>query len=236
MKFLKWISLALLASIAGLAGVYYWYTSNPYQPVPAMYDAIEQLGEFEPIIERQYIHYPAVGQAQANIVLIPGGLVAADAYRYLAVKLSSEQYNVTIVKPTRHLAIMSPNRPLHHLHSTLPNFMVGHSLGGTVAAMHGKQELGITGIVLLASYGVNPVDVPVLSVVASNDTILDPVRYEQSQANYTAGFQELVIEGGNHGQFGWYGEQEGDGEARINVREQQDYVVDAVLDFIDDNL
>lgn len=235
MKFLKWISLALLASVAGLAGVYYWYTSDPYQPLPAMYDAIEQLDTAVPKDERQYIHYTAQGEPQANIVLIPGGLVTPEAYQYLAASLAAEQFNVTIVKATRNLAIMSANRPLNHLHNTLPNYLVGHSLGGTVAAMHGQKELGVAGIVLLASYGVNPVNVPVLSIVASNDEVLDPVRYEQSQANYTAGFKEVVMTGGNHGQFGWYGEQEGDGAASISVLEQHQGVVNAITEFINSN-
>lgn len=232
MKFLKWISLALLASVAALAGVYYWYTANPYQPLPAMYSAIESLNTPAPSDERQYIHYPAVGDAQANLVLIPGGLVTPQSYQYLAALLSAQQYNVTIVKSTRNLAIMSPNRALNHLHSSLPNYLVGHSLGGTVAAMQGQKELGVSGIVLLASYGVNPVNVPVLSIVASNDTVLDPLRYKDANANYSAGFEEVVITGGNHGQFGWYGDQEGDGVASISVQEQHQRVVTEVVKFV----
>ncbi|WP_119395710.1 alpha/beta hydrolase [Salinibius halmophilus] len=230
MKVLKWVSVALLAAIAGLAGYYFWYTANPYQALPEMR---EQISNPELRSEgRNYIRYSPEGEPLANLVFIPGGLVEAEAYEYLAASWAEQQIRVTIVKPTRNLAIMSPNQALEHLSGEAPNFLVGHSLGGTVAAMNGQAELGVDGVVLLASYGVSPVDVPVLSIVASNDQILDSVRYQDSQANYTAGFSELTIDGGNHGYFGWYGEQEGDGEARINVWEQQDYVVDAVLDFV----
>ena len=39
----------------------------------------------------------------------------------------------------------------------------------------------------------------------------------------------MEIEGGNHAQFGWYGEQAGDGEATISPAEQQDQTVAATL-------
>jgi hypothetical protein len=37
------------------------------------------------------------------------------------------------------------------------------------------------------------------------------------------------IEGGNHAQFGWYGEQSGDNPATISREAQQAQVVDATL-------
>ena len=43
---------------------------------------------------------------------------------------------------------------------------------------------------------------------------------------------EVVIDGGNHSQFGNYGFQKGDGEARISREEQEDRTVEAILNFL----
>jgi hypothetical protein len=42
----------------------------------------------------------------------------------------------------------------------------------------------------------------------------------------------VIIPGGNHAQFGDYGEQRGDPPATIGRGEQQDIAVGAILDFL----
>jgi hypothetical protein len=42
----------------------------------------------------------------------------------------------------------------------------------------------------------------------------------------------VVIDGGNHGQFGWYGAQSGDGVATISREEQQKQADNATVDFL----
>jgi hypothetical protein len=43
----------------------------------------------------------------------------------------------------------------------------------------------------------------------------------------------IVIEGGNHPQFGYYGPQKGDGKASISLLEQQKITVDEILALIE---
>lgn len=43
-------------------------------------------------------------------------------------------------------------------------------------------------------------------------------------------YYEYAIEGGNHAQFGNYGEQKGDGAALISAEEQQQQAVQFILD------
>ena len=45
-------------------------------------------------------------------------------------------------------------------------------------------------------------------------------------------FYEYAIEGGNHAQFGNYGEQKGDGAALISAEEQQQQAVQFILDCV----
>jgi hypothetical protein len=42
----------------------------------------------------------------------------------------------------------------------------------------------------------------------------------------------VIIPGGNHAQFGWYGDQSGDNPAEISRLEQQSRVLSATVDFL----
>ena len=42
----------------------------------------------------------------------------------------------------------------------------------------------------------------------------------------------VIIDGGNHAQFGNYGEQKGDPPATISTEDQQDIAVKAIMGFI----
>ncbi|MEG0323167.1 MAG: alpha/beta hydrolase, partial [Raoultibacter sp.] len=56
--------------------------------------------------------------------------------------------------------------------------------------------------------------------------------YDQAIPRLPEGYTEVVIEGGNHAQFGNYGVQAGDGEATISPQEQWDKTASAIADFI----
>ena len=57
-------------------------------------------------------------------------------------------------------------------------------------------------------------------------------KYAQSLAYYPGDFTELVLEGGNHANFGSYGAQKGDGEAAITREQQIAYTADAIAAMI----
>ncbi|MBR3689616.1 MAG: hypothetical protein IKL97_00750, partial [Eggerthellaceae bacterium] len=57
-------------------------------------------------------------------------------------------------------------------------------------------------------------------------------KYAENYGNLGDGVAELVIEGGNHAQFGSYGAQEGDGAAAISAEAQRDLTADFVAEAI----
>ena len=93
-------------------------------------------------------------------------------------------------------------------------YVAGHSLGGVVASLDAvtlQKENHLAGLILFASYPDKSVDfsssnIPVLSIVASNDKILNWEKYEASKSRLPKSSEELMIEGGNHSGFGMYGE------------------------------
>ena len=119
-------------------------------------------------------------------------------------------------------------------------YVAGHSLGGVVATLDAltlQKENHLAGVILLASYPDKSVDfsssnIPVLSIVASNDKILNWEKYEASKSRLPKSSEELMIEGGNHSGFGMYGEQKGDGKASISNKEQQQKVIEKLTEFM----
>lgn len=234
-KTLKWPAIFIVTLLLGITIYLYWYTANPHTPSSQMIIAVKDLKSLE--IENHDNHLSFVPDAPtANIVLVPGGLVEASAYSYLAGILATKGYQTTIVKPFRNLAILSSQQPMQYLKPNLPNVLLGHSLGGTVAAMNAQASNEIDALILLASYTTTQVDVPTLSIIASLDTVLDSDAYNHAKQNYTDGFHEYVIDGGNHAQFGWYGVQQGDSEATILVEHQHQAVANEIYRYLSSQL
>ena len=57
--------------------------------------------------------------------------------------------------------------------------------------------------------------------------------YENAKALFKANFTEDVIDGANHAQFAYYGNQSGDGIAKITAEDQQKQTIDDIVRFID---
>ena len=88
------------------------------------------------------------------------------------------------------------------------------------------------GIVLLASYPVDDLDTDVLLIYGSEDTVVNRERIREASGLVRGIYSEVLIEGGNHAQFGNYGAQKGDGMARISAEEQQTQAIEKMLQFM----
>ena len=92
----------------------------------------------------------------------------------------------------------------------------------------------LSGVVLLASYSTADLSqsgLSVLSLYGSEDEVLNRDAYEDALSNLPSDFEEGVIVGGNHAQFGNYGEQAGDGAAAISPKDQWEETADAIVSF-----
>ena len=89
------------------------------------------------------------------------------------------------------------------------------------------------GLILLASYSTKKIDanISVLTLYGTEDGVLNFEKYEEAKNNYPDSFQEVIIEGGNHAGFGYYGEQKKDKEAKISKEEQQENAIQTILQF-----
>ena len=116
-------------------------------------------------------------------------------------------------------------------------FLSGHSHGGLAASMEAEHNGDLfRGLILFDSQMAVPVlkeNYPVLAFHATNDWACPWYMYQiVCSAMWMTDLNKIVIEGGNHAQFGDYGVQSNDGPATISKERQLEIAIQGVLDFI----
>ena len=84
---------------------------------------------------------------------------------------------------------------------------------------------------MLASYPTQEIYKPALSVYGSEDKILNMEKYNEAKP-LLKNLTEIIILGGNHAQFGNYGNETGDGIANISSKAQQKQCDLKIIEFI----
>lgn len=172
------------------------------------------------------------------IAFFPGAKVDEKAYAPLMCKLAEEGVDCFLLAPPLNMAITDGTAPdrLMSVYDYDHWYVMGHSLGGSVAASYCSDNPdNVDGVILLAAYPTNriPDSVRLLSIYGTKDTCLEGDVYKESKENWPKDSSEIVIEGANHSGFGNYGAQRGDGVADITADEQQSKTVREIIRFID---
>jgi pimeloyl-ACP methyl ester carboxylesterase len=106
----------------------------------------------------------------------------------------------------------------------------GHSLGGVAASLYAAKQDDMDGVVYWASYPADDAlknsDMAFSSIYGTLD-MGGMEGFQSSSSLLPADTEFVVIEGGNHSQFGNYGLQPGDNPATITWQEQQEQAVAA---------
>ena len=231
----KRIGMAVFIVFAVLFALFFFYTENYYH---ADRTAVMMLRTDE---------YAAVTSSQTGLlfdgpgeedllIFYPGAKVQETSYAPLLRQIAEEGMDVFLVRMPARLAFFGSNKADEALQETADYanvYIGGHSLGGAMAANYAAEHTeSLDGVILLAAYSTKPLpdSLPVLSVYGTEDGVLNRANYEKNLAN-VPNLQEVVIEGGNHAQFGSYGEQRGDGEASIDPGMQWNETAEAILEF-----
>lgn len=234
MKHLKRIGIVFLVIFLVIYIALNMYAETSYESLDEMDTTIEELdlSAIEILESNTSITY-TVENPKMNIIFVPGGLVHPDSYSYLATMLALNGYNVTISKAKFNLAIFQPNKPNRYIDEDLENVIIGHSLGGVVASMAASGNDDIDKVILMGSYAIKDLnDKDTLILSAEYDIAMDQEKFNEALEYVNEDTTFFTIEGGNHAQFGWYGEQKGDGTAEISTITQQNIVVTQILDFL----
>jgi hypothetical protein len=219
-------SFLLLAALAGCFLVYVsdYYHSDEY--AEEIVTDIAKVQQDDPM----WVFYPEVDtERNVGFIFYPGGKVEATAYSPLLSSLSGQGITCVLLEMPFNLAVFDINAA-EEVYPRFPDidtwYIGGHSLGGAMASSYADgASKKLTGIILLGAYSVGEESIPTLAIYGSQDQVLDKTKLNSSQPLF-------MIEGGNHANFGNYGNQKGDGVASISREEQQQETVDSILNFI----
>lgn len=228
------IAFAVFLVIAVVFGL---YAGDYYH---AELEAIQELSleveyeRMERLEDGSLVFCPA--EYDSAVIFYPGGKVEALAYIPLMEHCAREGVLAVLMPMPFNLAVLAKDAAAS-IPEQFPEvehwYMAGHSLGGSMAASFAAENTAwVEGVILLAAYSTEPLEIPVLSIYGSEDGVLNMEKYEKYRTNLPADFEEHILEGGNHAGFGFYGPQEGDGTATISSREQIAGTADLIGAFI----
>lgn len=241
MRYLKTFGIIALAILV-ISGIgFVIWASTPLGPMPEAIDALSSDEFVQVTTSPWYTFEPSSIQTKTGFILYPGGRVDPRSYAPLAKVIAMHGYKVVIVPMPLNLAVFDPDRAKNVIsyYPEIDNWFIGgHSLGGAMAANYANDNSELlTGVIFLAAYPASSDDLSssnlsVLSIYATNDG-LSTVEDIQSTSNLlppTTQWNE--IQGGNHAQFGWYGDQPGDNPADISREQQQNLIFEAIFTFL----
>ncbi len=228
-KLLFKLGLGIIATlIIGVIG-FYIYTLDYYRA-----DGLAMNTTITKSYENFYVFSPAEeNDLNTGFIFYPGGKVEAIAYAPLMKKLADSGLTAVLIEMPFNLAVFdtdAADNVLVELVGIDNWFIGGHSLGGAMASSYlEKTDYEYRGLILLGAYPLGEVKVPMLAMAGSADGIINQEKLETIE-------NPTIIQGGNHGNFGNYGSQKGDGKGTLSWEEQQNITVEAILKFINNNL
>lgn len=235
-----WIPLILFITIAILGGGFVFWALNPFVEIDDVAYSAMQSDDNVTVTDRAWLAFLPHTPPTTGFIFYPGGRVPAEAYAPIARQIAEEGYLAVIVYSPLNLAIFNTNSatPVMENFSAVENWVVGgHSLGGSAASIYAENNMDtVDGIVFVASYPVGDALVDsgltVASIYGTNDGLATAENIDESRQNLPADTIFVEIDGGNHAQFGYYGEQGGDNPATIGHEEQIRQTVNAILDVL----
>lgn len=242
----KYILVPLVAVFLLTAGIFI-YIGNYYHAGETAMALVENPATDVHLMvdEEGRMIFEPEGQADTGIIFYPGGKVQAESYAPLLNSLAKEGILTVLVSMPANLAVLDVDAAegITEKYGDVESwYMAGHSLGGSMAASYLADQLEAAegtvfdGLILLAAYSTADLSespMEALTIYGDKDGVLDMEKYEKYYENLPAALTyEEVIEGGNHAQFGDYGEQKGDGKAEIDGDEQRKQTVEAICAFV----
>lgn len=180
---------------------------------------------------------PQGGRPQ--VVLLPGGLADPAAYAPLCRNVAARGFACHVFRA----AWRMPQNDLASLAETFPfaeeRYVVGgHSQGGKAAAQFASEDRRpVHGLFLLGTSHPRDVDLsdrdlPTLKIYAEHDGLASVAEVLATRDRMPTNHQLVLVEGGNHSQFGYLGTLIGDGRATRSLEAQQQDTVDALVEFL----
>ena len=234
MKKFKKIVITIISTIAVLliAAATYVHFST-YRPSSVAQQAAKS---------SQTIDNATVFKAKHNkmtVIFYTGAMVQPNSYSIWAKQVANAGYTVKIMHFPLNMAFFNTNAADKLAGKNEYYVVGGHSLGGAIASRYGHNSHNnhLRGIFLLGAYAdekgrLDKTDLDVLSITATNDKVLNWKNYQANKKYLPKNTEYKSIQGGNHGGFGSYGHQKGDGKATISNHTQQSEVAHLLINWL----
>lgn len=235
------IVLIILGVLLASAAAFVVWGETAARPMPEALSALQSDAQVTVSSDRWLTFSPVAAQPDTGLVLYPGGRVDYRAYAPAAHQIAAQGYLVVLVDMPLNFAVFDADAAARVLaaYPQITHWAVGgHSLGGAMAANFAmKNPNAVDGLVLWAAYpassdNLSPSGLRVLSVYSEYDGLTTGEDIDASRAMLPADTQWVRISGGNHAQFGWYGDQPGDNPAVISRQEQQEQVIASTVELL----
>jgi hypothetical protein len=237
----RYITLIVVSSlIVVMVSAFFIWVSVTYKPMDEALEALNSTEYVEVTIDDYILFTPINTTPTEGLIFYPGGKVEPEAYAPLMMAIAEYGYLVAIVPMPLNLAFFSPNKGdiVIEDHPSITRWIIsGHSLGGAMAARYAYNNPSrLVGLILYAGYPADSDDMSsytleVLVIYGTENTnMVDNI--DAKLLLLPSGTTVIVIEGGNHAYFGYYGEQRGDGEATITREEQHAIALNATTVFL----
>lgn len=236
-KILIGILVLLMIATAG----FFVFVSSSYEANPSALKSL-QSDDLVTVKEDGDIAFEPVSDASdIGFIFYPGAKVEASAYAAMAKGIAAKGFPVFIADLPFNLAILSPNHAdqIIHDHPEIKRWIIGgHSLGGVMASDYALGHENVEGLVLLASYPQSKTDLSktslnVLSIWGGNDGVADLEKVKNAKKSMPSDAEFIEIKGGNHGGFGEYGHQKGDGDSSLPGNQQIQDTIGYVAAFLE---
>ncbi len=246
MRILKkyWWALALMLMIPllGVGGFFVW-AANALGPMPEALTALES-DEIVTVETEPWLTFtPTAAEPTTGFIFYQGGRVDYRSYAPQAREIAEAGYFVVIPEMPLNFAVFSSDvaDAIVSAHPAIEQWAIGgHSLGGAMAAKYVYDNPGVMdGLVFWAAYPaennrLTDAKFPVISIWGSLDGVATPEDIAVSEPRLPGETIWVEIEGGNHAQFGWYGDQQGDNPATISREEQQTQTIAATVALLEE--
>lgn len=223
-----------LAAAMGIGGLL-WYVNDVYPGVGTAHFLESSETVTVQKVEEGWF-FDGAG-TQGALIFYPGAKVETEAYAPLLHRIAEGGLDCFLVEMPCHLAFLGRDKAdaILQKYEYENWYLAGHSLGGAMAASYAETHAEqLDGLILLAAYSVSDLTetgLQVLSVYGSEDAVVNRGKIEEGRTLVPETYVEQVIEGGNHAQFGSYGEQKGDGRAAIDAETQQEETARLILTY-----
>lgn len=238
MRRLRIALIAVFVIIVLAAGGFVIWANTTPAPMAEALAALESDAAVAVDQSRWIVFTPNNLEPTTGLIFYPGGRVDARSYAPALRAIAQQGYLAVIVPMPLNLAIFGINGAdgVIAAYPAIQHWVIGgHSLGGSMASRYAHDHPAtIDGIVLWASFvednfSLTNTPLAAASISGTEDGLATDSEIENSRAELPADASFIVIDGGNHAQFGYYGDQPGDNPATISRAAQQEQVIAATL-------